>query len=49
VRVFWMLKTNKGYPELVRMRGSSSHPVVAATETDALSERPASRSGRKQS
>jgi len=28
VRVFWMLKTNTGYPELVRMRGSSSHPVV---------------------
>jgi len=48
VRVFWMLKTNKGYPELVRMRGSSSHPVVAVTETDRLSERPASRSGRKQ-
>lgn len=46
VRVFWMLKTNKGYPELVRMRGSSSHAVVAATETDALSERPASQSGR---
>ena len=46
VRVFWMLKTNKTYPELVRMRGSSSHPGVAVTETDALSERPASRSGR---
>jgi Transposase and inactivated derivatives len=46
VRVFWMLKTNTRYPELVRMRGSSSHPVVAATETDRLSERPASRSGR---
>lgn len=46
VRLFWMLKTNKRYPELVRMRGSSSHPVVATTETDRLSERPASRSGR---
>jgi transposase len=28
VRMFWILKTNKTYPELVRMRGSSSHPVV---------------------
>ena len=46
VRVFWMLKTNKTYPELVRMRGSSSHPGVAVTETDALSERPASQRGR---
>lgn len=46
VRVFWMLKTNKTYPELVRMRGSSSHPVVAGKQTDALSERPASSSGR---
>jgi transposase len=49
VRVFWMLKTNKRYPELVRMRGSSSHPVVDVPETDALSERPASRSGRSKS
>ena len=46
VRVFWMLKTNTSYPELVRMRGSSSHPVVAVAETDRLSERPASPSGR---
>jgi transposase len=46
VRVFWMLKTNKTYPELVRMRGSSSHSVVAVAETDRLSERPASPSGR---
>ena len=47
VRLFWMLKTNTQYSELVRMRGSSSHPVVAVTETDALSERPASPSGPK--
>ena len=40
VRMFWMLKTGKTYPELVRMRGSSSHPVVSTT--DRLSERPAS-------
>ena len=40
VRMFWMLKTNQTYPELVRMRGSSSHSVVG--KTDALSERPAS-------
>jgi transposase len=40
VRMFWMLKTQKSYPELVRMRGSSSHSVVE--KTAALSERPAS-------
>ncbi len=40
VRMFWMLKTQKTHAELVRMRGSSSHPGVGKTE--ALSERPAS-------
>ena len=30
VRMFWMLKTKTGYPEVVRMRGSSSHPLVKA-------------------
>lgn len=40
VRMFWMLKTHKTPAELVRMRGSSSHPGVGKTE--ALSERPAS-------
>jgi transposase len=40
VRMFWMLKTHKTHAELVRMRGSSSHPGVG--KTDALSERPAS-------
>jgi transposase len=40
VRMFWMLKTRKTHAELVRMRGSSSHPGVG--KTDALSERPAS-------
>lgn len=40
VRMFWMLKTEKTHAELVRMRGSSSHPVVS--QTDPLSERPAS-------
>ena len=38
VRMFWMLKTNTQHAELVRMRGSSSHPVVG--KTDALCERP---------
>jgi len=42
VRMFWMLKTGKPYPELVRMRGSSSHSVVVKTAV--LSERPASPS-----
>jgi len=40
VRLFWMRKTNRTYPELVRMRGSSSHPGVG--KTDRLRERPAS-------
>lgn len=40
VRMFWMQKTQQTYPELVRTRGSSSHPGVA--KTDRLSERPAS-------
>ncbi len=40
VRLFWMRKTNATYPELVRMRGSSSHPVVSTT--DRLREPPAS-------
>lgn len=43
VRMFWMLKTQQTYPELVRMRGSSSHSVVATTGR--LSERPASQPG----
>lgn len=42
VRMFWILKTQQPYPELVRMRGSSSHPGVETTA--ALSERPASPS-----
>ena len=40
VRMFWMLKTQKTHAELVRMRVSSSHPVVCTTER--LCERPAS-------
>ena len=40
VRMFWMLKTRKTHAELVRTRGSSSHPGVG--KTDRLSERPAS-------
>jgi len=44
VRMFWMLKTQKRYPEVVRMQGSSSHSVVNTTA--ALSERPASHNGR---
>jgi hypothetical protein len=39
VRMFWMLKTQKTHAELVRTRGSSSHPGVG--KTDRLSERPA--------
>lgn len=45
VRMFWMLKTKRTYPELVRMRGSSSHSVME--ETDPLNERPASPSAQQ--
>jgi transposase len=41
VRLYWMLRTNTRYPEVVRMRGSSSHSVAA--KADALSGHPASR------
>jgi transposase len=40
VRMFWILKTKKRYPEVVRMRGSSSHSVVEKTAR--LCEHPAS-------
>ena len=30
VRMFWMLKTQTKYPEVVRMQGSSSHPLGKA-------------------
>lgn len=42
VRLYWMLRTQKRYPEVVRMQGSPSHPV-AEVKADALSGRPASR------
>jgi transposase len=42
VRLYWMLRTNTPYPEVVRMRGSSSHSV-AASQAGALSGHPASR------
>ncbi len=42
VRLYWMLRTNTWYSELVvRMQGSSSHPVEQA-KTELLSGRPAS-------
>ena len=42
LRLYWMLRTNRRYPEVVRMQGSSSHPV-AEVKADRLSEHPASR------
>lgn len=42
VRLYWMLRTNTRYPEVVRMQGSSSHPV-AQSKADGLSGHPASR------
>jgi len=42
VRLYWMLRTNTWYSELVvRMQGSSSHPVEQA-KAERLSEHPAS-------
>ena len=43
VRLYWMLRTNTPYPEVVRMRGSSSHSV-AERRTERLSGHPASHS-----
>jgi transposase len=49
VRLYWMLRTNTEYPELVvRMQGSSSHPVAQKAKAERLSERPASRSQKQQ-
>lgn len=42
VRMYWMLRTQKRYPEVVRMQGSPSRPV-AEVKADTLSGRPASR------
>src|SRR5947208_689628 len=47
VRLFWMLRTNTSYPAVVvRMQGSSSHPVEQA-KAEHLSGRPASRKKNK--
>lgn len=44
VRLYWMLRTQKQYPEVVRMQGSPSHPVAQAKAmVDPLSGHPASR------
>ena len=41
VRLYWMARTQKSYPEIVRTQGSQSHPVAEVT-ADALSRPPAS-------
>jgi len=41
VRLYWMARTQKSYPEVVRTQGSQSHPV-AEIMADALSRPPAS-------
>lgn len=43
VRLYWMLRTNTRYPEVVHMQGSPSHSVVPK-KTERLSGRPASQS-----
>lgn len=42
VRMYWMLRTQTRYSQVVRMQGSPSHSV-AAVKADRLSGRPASR------
>jgi len=46
LRLYWMLRRNTPYPEVVRMQGSmqgSSSHSVATNVAERLSERPASR------
>jgi len=31
VRLYWMLRTNRGYPEVVRVESSSRVPLVSAS------------------
>ncbi len=48
VRLYWMLRTNTPYPEVVvRMQGSPSHSVAKKAKADPLSGRPASRGNKK--
>ena len=48
-RLYWMLRTNTPYPEVVvRTQGSSSHSVAKKAKTERLSGRPASRKKGKQ-
>lgn len=49
VRLYWMLRTNTPYPEVVaHTQGSSSHSVAQKAKTDRLNGRPASRKKGKQ-
>jgi len=41
VRLYWIARTGKSYPEVVRMQGSQSHPV-AETKAENLNRPPAS-------
>src|SRR5262249_17055058 len=41
VRLYWMARTEKSYPEVVRTQGSQSHPVKVAM-ADLLNRPPAS-------
>jgi len=43
VRLYWMLRTQKQYPEVVRMQGSPSRAVAVEVAVDRLSGHPASR------
>ena len=42
VRLYWMARTQKPYPEVVRMQGSQSHPVAEVMAVR-LNRPPASR------
>ena len=40
VRLYWMLKTNKPYPEVVHIEGSPRHPVAAKANAVLLNGHP---------
>ncbi len=39
VRLYWMLRQNVGYPEIVRIENSPRVPLVGASQTDELNGR----------
>jgi hypothetical protein len=46
VRLYWMLRTETGYPEIVRIESSSRVPLVGASQTAGLIGRSRTPQGR---